>query len=178
MVDATANQSRLFRDGILQATLNSAITTTSGGTATRLGRQFDPFTEFFAGDLDDIRIYQGALTASEVATLAAGAPSPLTGTWQGQVTLSPDPGFTGEYVFSQATGAGLGRFTELVNGQPFGTLNLPLTISGQGLQFTLSWSPGGSVVYTLVGTISGNTMTGTASSTSGSSGTFSLTRIM
>src|SRR5262249_4745031 len=39
-VDATANQTRLYVDGTLRATLNSAISTTAGGTNTRLGRQF------------------------------------------------------------------------------------------------------------------------------------------
>jgi hypothetical protein len=38
---------------------------------TRLGRQFDPFDEYIYGAIMDVRIYQGALSASEVASIAS-----------------------------------------------------------------------------------------------------------
>src|SRR5205814_3365437 len=48
-VDASANTTKLYLDGALRATLGSAIVSTTGGTNTRLGRQFDPFGEYFNG---------------------------------------------------------------------------------------------------------------------------------
>ena len=45
------------------------------GTFTRLGRQYGPHAEFFPGDIDEVRIYTGALTADEVQALAVPGPS-------------------------------------------------------------------------------------------------------
>ncbi len=96
VVDATANQSRLYLDGVLMATLASAITTTTGGTDTRLGRQFDCCAENFHGTLSDVRIYSGALDGQTVAGLASGQ----TGTIQvtsnlGGATFSIKPSIPG-----------------------------------------------------------------------------------
>jgi len=73
VVDSSVNQSRLFVDGVLRIT-TTAIATASGGTNTRLGRQFDPFAEFFNGNLSNVRVYVGPLTNAEVASLAAQGP--------------------------------------------------------------------------------------------------------
>jgi hypothetical protein len=70
VVDSLISRSRLFLDGIPVATLGTPITSTSGGSHTRLGRQFEPFRESFRGNLADLRIYVGALTDREVAMLA------------------------------------------------------------------------------------------------------------
>ena len=44
---------------------------TPDGDDTRLGRQFDPCNfEFFNGNLDDLWVFSGTLTAGEVASLA------------------------------------------------------------------------------------------------------------
>jgi hypothetical protein len=40
-----------------------------------LGRQFQDWTEYYHGILDDVRIYNNTLSASEVANLA-GVPEP------------------------------------------------------------------------------------------------------
>lgn len=72
-VDAGTSVSSFYIDGTLLGTLNAAITTTSGGTNTRFGRQFEPFAEFFRGELDDVRVYSGALNATQVAAVATGA---------------------------------------------------------------------------------------------------------
>jgi hypothetical protein len=61
---------RLYIDGTLMATFGP-ISTTAGGDHTRLGRQFDPFAEFFNGNLDELWVFSGTLTADEVAALAA-----------------------------------------------------------------------------------------------------------
>jgi len=71
-VDAANSLTSLYVDGVLRGTLGTALTTTTGGTDTRLGRQFAPFNEFFGGQMRDVRIYTGALNSGQVATIAAG----------------------------------------------------------------------------------------------------------
>ena len=39
------------------------------GTPTRLGRQFEPYLEYFHGKLDDFKVYSGVLTPSEINLL-------------------------------------------------------------------------------------------------------------
>jgi len=75
VVDAIGNKSLLYVDGSLQATLGTAISTISSGSNTRFGRQFGVITEFFHGSLDDIKIYDSALTAGDVSSLANGVSS-------------------------------------------------------------------------------------------------------
>lgn len=73
-VDAAANQSTLYLDGVVVANRGFAIATTANGTHTRFGTQFQAFNEFFDGSLDEIMIFEGALTAGEIATLASASP--------------------------------------------------------------------------------------------------------
>jgi len=75
VVDAGANTSMLFVGGMFAAMVPYAIVTSLSGTSTRLGRQFDPFTEFFNGSIDDVRTYDGVLTPLEVAALAVPEPA-------------------------------------------------------------------------------------------------------
>jgi hypothetical protein len=70
-VDASAGNSKLYIDGALSATLGFPLVTAAAGTDTRFGRQLEAHTEFFAGMLDDIRIYDHALSAADVAGLTA-----------------------------------------------------------------------------------------------------------
>ncbi len=69
-----------YIDGALMATRGSSFTTTAGGTATRLGKQFAPFSEYFNGALDDVRIYDRVLSSQEIDALA-----------DGPVTATPEP---------------------------------------------------------------------------------------
>jgi len=74
-VDSGAGESRLYLDGVLKETVNSALVTTSEGSNTRYGRQYDgSASEHFAGALDEIRVYDHALSASEIAAI----PEPST----------------------------------------------------------------------------------------------------
>ena len=77
VADATESQSKLYVDGIIMATLEHAIESQPLGTNTRFGRQFDSsaYTEYFHGSLDDIRIYDQALTDADIAVLATPLPS-------------------------------------------------------------------------------------------------------
>jgi hypothetical protein len=55
---------------------------TSVGSNTRFGRQFDPFAEFFHGELADVRVYRSVLSASEMQELANGLTTvPEPSTW-------------------------------------------------------------------------------------------------
>ncbi len=69
-VDADADVSWLYIDGAPVVELGFAITTTSGGDATRFGRQYAPFLEHFNGELDEVRIYDHALSDAEIECLS------------------------------------------------------------------------------------------------------------
>lgn len=75
-VDPSASSTHLYIDGQLAASRTFAIAVSPEGTTTRLGRQFDPFAEYFDGAIDEFRVYSGALTPGEVAALAAPVPEP------------------------------------------------------------------------------------------------------
>ena len=82
VVDADSNTSKLYIDGELRATKGSAITSSASSTGgyTRLGQQFSNiYDEYFAGNIDDVSIYSGALIASEVGNLN-NTPVPEPGT--------------------------------------------------------------------------------------------------
>ncbi|CAN5389845.1 hypothetical protein BH09GEM1_BH09GEM1_38920 [soil metagenome] len=64
--------STFFVDGVAIASMSGAISTTTGGTNTRFGAQFDPYGEYFNGEMDDVRIYGNALDAAEIRSLADG----------------------------------------------------------------------------------------------------------
>lgn len=76
-VDAVAGASFLYVNGAAVGGVPFALATTTGGTNTRLGSQFVPYAEFFPGDLDEVRIYDGTLTGEEVRSLAVPAPGTL-----------------------------------------------------------------------------------------------------
>jgi beta-xylosidase len=82
VVNPTNNTTTLYRDGLAVAATNSSATGASlfqadAAQTGQIGRsQFaDPF---FAGDLDDFRIYGSALNAGRVAELADATPPSLT----------------------------------------------------------------------------------------------------
>lgn len=67
---------RFYIDGSLVFT-DAEMLMGSGAEFTRFGRQFDPFSEFFHGNIDYVAVYQGELTALEVNHLSNPAPVPL-----------------------------------------------------------------------------------------------------
>ncbi|MFQ5346173.1 MAG: LamG-like jellyroll fold domain-containing protein, partial [Mariprofundus sp.] len=70
VVNSTAGKTQLFIDNVPQVAFNSSLFSTASGTHTRFGRQFEPYKEFFFGQLDDIRIYDGVLTIGEISSIA------------------------------------------------------------------------------------------------------------
>jgi hypothetical protein len=71
--DVGGNTTSIYIDGIFQA--SRAGTTSPGADISRFGRQYNGHAEYFNGQMDNIRIYSGALTAGEVFTLSGAAPS-------------------------------------------------------------------------------------------------------
>lgn len=76
-VDDSAGKSYLYLDGTLIDTKNSAIATTAGGTNTRFGSQFAPYGELFQGTLDNVRVFNSAITPDQDIN-AVSAPEPST----------------------------------------------------------------------------------------------------
>ncbi len=71
VVDAASpGKTQLFIDNVPQVAFNRNLVSIESGSHTRLGRQFDPYKEFFHGQLDDIRIYDGVLTIAEISAIA------------------------------------------------------------------------------------------------------------
>lgn len=67
---------RLYIDGNMVFSNSNHLQPTTTGTNTRLGRQFDPYGEYFTGQIDNLKIYSGALTGNEVANAFAAVPLP------------------------------------------------------------------------------------------------------
>ena len=62
----------IYQNGILISQHNGSVITLAGSNKGYFfGKQWSPYNEYWNGSLDDIRIYNRALSASEVAHLAA-----------------------------------------------------------------------------------------------------------
>lgn len=72
----TSRVAELYINGVLHNTNTQAATNASAGSfSTYIGAGDDGGAHFLAGSLDDVRVYDGALTATEVAGLI---PEPMT----------------------------------------------------------------------------------------------------
>jgi hypothetical protein len=90
-VDLGSSSTLLYMDGAQVWSSASAFQTGTGGTDTRLGRQFSPFDEFLHGAMDDLLIYAGSLTIAEVRQLYESGRSDGT---------IPEPGTAGLMVIA------------------------------------------------------------------------------
>lgn len=72
------SNSSLYLNGTLAASLVGGLNTTAGGDNTRFGGQFGGLGELFQGNIKDMRIYTGALSAQQVTALASTTPEPGT----------------------------------------------------------------------------------------------------
>lgn len=84
-VDSVAGTSALYLDGALMYSFSQAIAAGASGTNTRFGEQFGTaggnntnFNEFLNGNLDDMRVYSGVLSSTEIAALTRSVPEPAT----------------------------------------------------------------------------------------------------
>jgi|TARA_B100000315_G_C14045180_1_gene349326 hypothetical protein len=70
--DATTG-TRLYLDSSLVYSHTSQLSVQTTGTDTRLGAQFQGFGEYFHGQIDNLKVYDYALTAGQIA-----APEPAS----------------------------------------------------------------------------------------------------
>ncbi len=69
-----------YIDGAPTSTQSATVAARAGGANLTLGLNgWTPFGTYFTGSLDDVRIYNRALAAAEVASLAAGGGTPTAG---------------------------------------------------------------------------------------------------
>jgi hypothetical protein len=139
---------QLYVNGTLAATTAAAGAMTNGGTQNCvIGARADSSLYPYPGLIDDVRIYSRALSANEVAVLAAGCPTPTglsASTGLNQVTLNwtaptgVDPGYT--YQVKRSTTSS-GSYTSL--GAPV-----------SGTTFTDSTITPGATYYYVVSAIS------------------------
>ncbi|KKU82672.1 MAG: hypothetical protein UY11_C0041G0001, partial [Candidatus Amesbacteria bacterium GW2011_GWC2_47_8] len=82
----------LYVNGIQEATQNNNVTLNESATIVKIGRQGPGATGYFTGSIDDVRIYNRALSGVEVRALYSWAPGPV-GYWnfeEGQGTSVAD----------------------------------------------------------------------------------------
>jgi hypothetical protein len=87
LTSAAGTGTRFYIDGTLVFSSALTMDVVPDGSFTRFGNQFDGFNEYFKGELDDIKVWSGALSAQEVedysnpavVPLPAGTPLMLTG---------------------------------------------------------------------------------------------------
>jgi hypothetical protein len=97
----------LYLDGALAATLTTGTHQPGTPTAAYLGT-YDGSSEKFAGSLDDVRVYNRAISSAEIAVLSAGSfPSTLAGTH----TFSDAFACTGNFSILAGTVTGSGTLT-------------------------------------------------------------------
>ncbi|OWK38305.1 LamG-like jellyroll fold domain-containing protein [Fimbriiglobus ruber] len=70
----------LYIDGTLSASATGTVQSLSGTISVAVGADIRDNDSYFNGDIDDVRIYNTALTAAQIASLASNAPpAPVTG---------------------------------------------------------------------------------------------------
>ncbi|MFM8330130.1 MAG: LamG domain-containing protein [Candidatus Methylumidiphilus sp.] len=70
-VEKSSSKSSVYIDGTLAGQANVVPSAYLAGSNTRLGNQFSPYAEYFHGIIDDVRIYDSVLTATDIANLAS-----------------------------------------------------------------------------------------------------------
>ncbi len=67
--DNTANTLKIYVDGALKSSAAATTTPASSSDKLQIGAAYDSASQFFPGTLDDVRVYNRALTASEPAEM-------------------------------------------------------------------------------------------------------------
>ena len=78
IVDVDANLVTLYKDGSIGDQETRPSDVSMGDSTLYLGR-WNMYGRLFSGDLDDVAIWNRALTANEIAALVAEAPPPAAG---------------------------------------------------------------------------------------------------
>lgn len=126
---------RLYRDGAQVAiTAAAGSMTNTGSQNTGIGSRASLDSNWFPGHVDDVRIYARALSAPEIAVLAAGVPAPTQ--------LAPTAGVN-QVSLSWTAPAGAVTYTYNVKRAPSGTGAFVTVGSASGTSFTDSTASGG-----------------------------------
>lgn len=93
VADSLSNAVTVYRNGNAWITGQPYTSIPAAGNNTRLGRGVDGLNGFFAGDIDELRVYAGALGPAEVTALyTAGASAP------GRIVITSQPAHVGAGV--------------------------------------------------------------------------------
>ncbi|MEI6684323.1 MAG: LamG-like jellyroll fold domain-containing protein, partial [Bacteroidota bacterium] len=146
----TVSNAYFYIDNVLTATHGSTISNPFS-TVFRIARQYSTLSEYFKGGIDEIQIWNRALTACEIG---ATYNMSLTGAEQNLVHY---------YNFNQSSGSSL---TDLVSANNGTLYNSPVwTLSGAGVGGTFDLAvttTGSSNIGFTTATVSGNVTSGTA----------------
>ena len=99
----SGNTQKIYVDGTDTTTSSFTAQDGSGGGTISFGRSALP-GEYFTGSLDDVRVYDRALSTTEISTLAAGNLPATTG--GGTQTVTGNPTISGDLVIASGTLAG------------------------------------------------------------------------
>lgn len=145
--DISTGALKVYTDGVevYSATLGTSINACTATTSLSFGAQYNDSngtspspSRPFLGALDDISIYNRALTPSEVSTLYNAA-EPLCQNFSG-LLLSSTPSSGSDGAFSFVPNSGFAPYSYTVNGGP--TVNLPSSIvcgsATEGSSFTIN----------------------------------------
>jgi hypothetical protein len=158
----------LYRNGTL---VNSSTTANGSMTVTdnwAIGARGAGDQRFFSGNIDDVRIYNRALTATEAAAIGGGG---LPGTTLGTQTLTGNPIIAGDLTIASGTLAG-GNTTITVAGSWWNTGGVFTT--GATGTVTFNGSSSGKSILAAGSAFNGVTISGTGAWTLADTGTVSL----
>jgi PKD repeat protein len=143
--DSATGAGKLYVNGVLAAQSTYAITLSTASTHLLLAKENKVGNEPYVGLLDDVRIYDHALTSNEIVTVMSGVGGTLpvissalsaTGTvgqaFSYQITASGSP--TNYNATSLSAGLSINRANGLVTGTPtaIGTNSVALSATGAG----------------------------------------------
>ena len=159
-VTLNGNKGVLYVDGVAVGATNGIyVTPQQLGTTTQngIGRSQWTADPYLNGKVDDFRIYSGALTATQVAALAAGYPSQppaptnvmATAVSANQINLSWSPSVLAtNYLVERAT----------ASGGPYTVVSAPLTVTN----FSDTGLNGGTTYYYIVAAVNDGGTTNSA----------------
>lgn len=75
--DATTGDWAVYKNGVLENSGNTSLTAQSASTLFIGGSSWRTTSDHFSGDLEDFRLYQGILSASEISALASNTPTEI-----------------------------------------------------------------------------------------------------
>jgi len=123
VLSRSSSNTYLYLDGSLAATKGSAIEYPDGGSGLRIGRQYGTAGEYFYGSIDEVSIWNNALTTAEVIALYNSGSRLDASSNSGNYVSSSS--LVGYWKFNEGTGTSVndasGNNNGVVNGASWGT---------------------------------------------------------